>query len=87
MPHEIGSEECIPDSHCHWHDEDERSLPSYRICFECSHVYRSPEELQREWLENYPEDPEGKWGSPTLRPALAPPVDGIYFCPLCFHDF
>ena len=87
MPHEIGSASCNSKLHCWSHDIDEPDQPCWRVCLECMHVYRSPEELQREWLENYPEDLEGQWGPPMPRPAKAIPVKDIYFCPLCSHDF
>ena len=75
-PHEPS--ELCGDTHCWSHDLDEPGAGAWRICFECKHVYRSPEELQREWKDNAP---------PDLRGEPAPPVDKIYFCPLCMHDW
>lgn len=66
------------DMHCHSHYVDEPADGAWRVCFECGHVYRSPEELQREWTENAP---------PDMRDEPAPPVEQIYFCPLCVHDW
>ena len=35
------------ETHCHIHHLDEPGEGAYRRCFECGHVYRSAEELQR----------------------------------------
>jgi len=76
-PHEP-SEAC-GDTHCWSHDVDESDAGAWRVCFECRHVYQSPEELQREWTENAP---------PDLPDRETPPaVERIYFCPLCLHDW
>ena len=66
------------DLHCYSHDLDEPDEGAWRACFECKHVYRSPEELQREWTQNAP---------PDLAGLAPPPVEDIYFCPLCMHDW
>ena len=75
-PHDPGPE--CGDTHCYSHGVDESDAGAYRVCFECKHVYRSPEELQREWTENAP---------PDLRDEPAPPADEIGFCPLCLHSW
>ena len=86
MPHDIKLCYGSP-LHCWSHDEDESWESCWRICLECNHTYQDAAELAREWLANYPEDPEGKYGPPALRPQEAPPVAEIFFCPLCMHDF
>lgn len=66
------------DTHCYSHGTDEAAEGGWRVCFECKHVYRTAEELQREWAANAP---------PDIRGRPAPPVEQIYFCPLCMHDW
>lgn len=75
-PHEPSA--ACGDTHCYSHDVDESDVSAYRRCGECGHVYRSPEELQREWTENAP---------PDLPDRTPPPVEDIYFCCLCLHDW
>lgn len=65
--------------HCWGHDVDEDSEGAWRVCFECKHAYRSPDELQREWVANAPPDLPDR--------ETPPPVERIYFCPLCMHDW
>ena len=86
MPHDITLCYGSP-LHCWSHDEDEADHPCFIWCFECKHVYRDEGELRREWLDNYPEDPEGNWGASLVKPAEAPPAEEIWFCPLCMHSF
>ena len=76
-PHEP-SEEC-GDTHCYSHGVDESDVGMWRACLECRHVYRSPEELRREWTDNAPPDLPDR--------DTPPPVEQIYFCPLCLHDW
>lgn len=60
-------------------DLADRLAGAHRICTECRHVYRTPEDLQREWTANAP---------PDLPARETPPAaEQIYFCPLCQHDF
>lgn len=66
-------------THCYMHHSDESPEGAWRICGECFHVYRSPEDLQREWTDNAPPDLPGR--------ETPPPVENIYFCPLCVHDW
>lgn len=66
------------DMHCHIHHVDEIAGGAYRVCGECGHVYRTAEDLQREWAENAP---------PDLPDRTVPPVEQIHFCPLCAHDW
>lgn len=62
---------------CYIHHRHEQSVgPTYRVCFECGHVYYTEEELlDEEWHAN---------GGDVERLTCA---DGIYFCPLCLHDW
>lgn len=60
-------------------DLADRLAGAHRICAECRHVYRTPEDLQREWTASAP---------PDLPARETPPAaEQIYFCPLCQHDF
>jgi hypothetical protein len=67
------------ETHCHIHHLDEPGEGAYRRCFECGHVYRSAEELQREWTAGAPSDLAGRMTPPA--------VSQIFFCPLCSHDW
>lgn len=67
-----------PDDWCFIHGIEEPFREGdYRVCGECWHVFRTPEELVAETAK-YFDHPE------------APPVptaDEIWTCPLCAHDF
>ena len=65
--------------HCYSHGVDEPGDGAFRICFECGHAYRTPEEIQREWTANAPPDLPDR--------ETPPPVEQIYFCGLCLHDW
>ena len=67
------------DRHCYAHDADEEPAGAWRVCGECFHVFAGPADLQREWAANAPPDLPGR--------ETAPPVEMIYFCPLCAHDW
>jgi hypothetical protein len=67
------------ETHCWSHGIDEPGEGAYRRCFECGHVYRSAEELQREWVANAPPD--------LADPGKLPPAEEIFFCSLCGHDW
>ena len=75
-PHEPGPE--CGDTHCWSHGVDESDAGAWRVCFECGHVYRTPEELRREWTASAP---------PEMRDLDAPPAGDIDFCALCMHTF
>lgn len=49
---------------------------SYQSCYECFHVYQTPEELVRLYNLDKPKDCPDELD-----------VKKIYFCPLCMHDF
>lgn len=73
--------------YCFIHDVFEVLKPDvYKVCYECKHVYNTPQDLEaaytrvvRELNENVEADlrelPEHK------------PADQIYFCQECIHDF
>lgn len=48
-------------------------------CFECKHVFTSPDELVRGHLAIYAE-----MGIPLQEPIS---VDDVFACPMCAHDF
>lgn len=66
-------------THCHIHHLDEPDDGAYRRCLECGHVYRSAEDLQRQWTANAPPDLADR--------DTPPPVEQIRFCPLCLHNW
>jgi hypothetical protein len=69
------------DMHYYAHDLDEPMLPGdYRVCLECRHVYRTPQELEEAYdlaMASFTEN-----GVKVL-----PPAGGIDCCPYCGHDF
>jgi hypothetical protein len=61
--------------YCVVHDQLERhDHRTYQVCFECGHSYQTAQDLEVAWREAYPDQP--------VRAAV-----GIWFCPLCLHDF
>lgn len=64
-------------SHCFIHHVNEPAPPeSFIVCFECGHVYRTPQHLLEVFNREKPEE--------------CPPetdADKIFFCPECIHDF
>ena len=80
-PHEP-SAACVG-THCYWHNLDEPGDGAYRVCGECGHVYRTAEDLREAWA-----DATVDAGVTRLALAVtAPPVEQIYACPLCAHDW
>jgi len=72
--------------HCWIHHQDEE-VPEdvYRICFECSHVYTTPESL----IISYNSDLD-ELNQKALFPIPVKKLgeeDTIFFCPECLHDF
>ncbi len=65
-------------THCWTHDVDEPDEGAYRRCLECGHVYQTAEDLQRQWTANAPR---------FVTPGAVPPVEQIFFCPICAHDW
>ena len=78
-PHE--ESEACGGTHCHSHGLDESDVGAWRVCGECGHVYRSPEDLRRVWA-----DEVGPAYAPGPAPEV-PPADEILACPLCSHDW
>lgn len=90
------------DAHCYFHHVDEPAVgPSYLVCGECGHLYRTKRALRSAARESLRKD----WRFPSYRPrllAIGPfeqstwrwtwryltvRVDKIYACPYCIHDF
>lgn len=69
--------------HCYIHHVDEEGGNAYIVCFECHHVYLTAGALRREYRRCYPRHGglRVRWRVATMRAA------GIFFCPLCLHDF
>jgi hypothetical protein len=69
---------------CAIHDEKEPVYDdTYLVCFECKHVFPTPmavvnADLQLQIDLNY---------NTGYVPVQVRPVDKIYSCPLCLHDF
>jgi hypothetical protein len=65
-------------NYCAIHDEEE-GIPAdnANVCFECGHVYATPEEVVELWAEVFP---NGKQYLPEE-------WENIPFCPLCLHDW
>jgi hypothetical protein len=64
-------------SYCAVHEKDEPTTDeTYRVCFECGHVYETEKDLEEAWDETYPQT--------LLRGRPARKID---FCPICLHDF
>lgn len=73
------TDECM-NVHCWIHDVDEIATDdSYKVCFECRHVYQTAERLWAAHLAHYV----------GVAPADLPPFDPdrLVSCPLCAHDF
>lgn len=72
--------------HCWIHDIDE-DIPDdvYRVCFECSHVFATPESLVIAYNEDIPE--LNKQIQTSILVKTLADVDSISFCPECLHDF
>lgn len=72
--------------HCWIHHEDEE-VPAnvYRICFECSHVFTTPEALIISYNSDLDElNQRANYPIPVKK---LDEVDSIFFCPECLHDF
>lgn len=76
--------------YCHIHNVFEICVAEpYRVCFECSHVYNKPSDLEAAYsavvaemnTSGVAEDPDYE-PLPTYKPA-----EVIYFCQECIHDF
>ncbi len=77
-PHEP-TDECWG-HHCSFHHVDEPAEGAYLICFECGHAYLTAEDLRAAFMAEVAPD----LSSPLPEP---PPAEGVWFCPLCAHDF
>ena len=80
-PHEPSG--ACADTHCFWHHVDEPDDGAYRVCFECKHVYLTAEALREAWAEVTAEG----YDLPPGTDVIAPPVEQIYGCPYCAHDW
>lgn len=64
-------------SHCFMHHVNERIPPdTHIVCFECGHVYATPQALIDTFNREKPDDEP-----------LEVDADKIFFCPECIHDF
>jgi hypothetical protein len=78
--HAIGDSGCVFHEHCIIHDDDEPDLPGdYRVCGECRHVFRTPEELVAVESEKF-----GDYNRTVVGGEVQPPM---WSCPHCAHDF
>lgn len=72
-------------SHCFIHHEDE-PVPQdcFLICYECQHVYRTPQDLveQHNAAMDLIMEPGETW-----KPLTVEQVGEIFSCPVCAHDF
>lgn len=80
-PHDEGP--MCGDLHCHMHGLDEPDDGAFRRCSECGHVYQTGEALREAWAEVTAQG----YGLPLGTDVFAPPVEQIYSCPLCAHDW
>jgi hypothetical protein len=67
---------------CYEHYVHEPDEGAYRVCGECSHVYRTAEELLTEANRGCTED-----GSMYAMAFAITDPEQVYSCPLCAHDF
>lgn len=90
----VGVDNCYIHGYEPWPDR------FYIRCFECGHVYNTPDDLRRayrreiEGIErSYLNNPTGAWffglleECPHIDPLVVPPTEEIYFCQECTHDF
>lgn len=80
------SNHCVG-NHCYAHMVDELVTDdTYRVCFECSHVYYTPKDLEEAYhrasMQMIESDPEAYAEVVTSLPA-----EKISFCQACMHDF
>lgn len=75
-------------SDCAIHDKAEPVTEhTYRVCFECGHVYERPADLVKEYERIVKQmNDDLKSQEKRLYP-WTKPADEIYFCQLCLHDF
>lgn len=59
-------------SDCAIHNQPEWAFEPFTVCFECGHIWETPEEIESEF-------------SLTIKKQVA--IDAIGFCPLCLHDW
>lgn len=84
--------------HCHVHHVDETG-PSYIVCGECGHLYRTRGELRRAYRREFWQVSR-RWRTSTPFPGDRPPgllsclrrmimikAEEISFCQHCIHDF
>lgn len=74
-------------SYCWIHHQEETvDEEPYMICFECKHVYNTPESLVIAYNEDITEEMIDACGhTPPIK--TLEEVDTIFFCPHCIHDF
>lgn len=67
--------------YCYSHEAWESHNPetAYQQCFECKHVFKTPEELEA--AEKALRERESRYTNPNIPAAV------IFACPYCLHDF
>ena len=60
---------------------------TYRVCFECKHVYSTPADLEAAWTRTVREinQSAAEHNAPLISEHRS--ADEIYFCQECIHDF
>ena len=72
---------------CHIHNVFEVMLPNpYQVCFECKHVYNTPQDLEAAYTDTVREMNKHREREEPFAPEYKP-ADKIYFCQECIHDF
>jgi len=65
-------------SYCYIDEAEEEITAESTVCFECGHVFRSDEEILKQYEQSFKELPHYK---PKQN------ADEVFFCPLCLHDW
>jgi hypothetical protein len=73
---------------CHIHDEDEKVIGSFLVCFECKHVYMTEQELIDAYNEvrELSKAPLKEAGMRTDHIVPVTSADDVSYCGLCLHD-
>lgn len=69
---------------CFWHGPEPDQPGDYKACGECLHVWRTEAAFARDVADLYAELRAHSDWPPNIP---LPPLDRIYSCPLCAHDF
>lgn len=85
-PHPV-ADSCAAD-HCHWHGTDEPAEGAYRVCFECSHAYRTAQDLLAAHNAAMAEMAKASRSFPPTWEHI-PETDAgqVFSCPFCIHDW